>query len=65
MTAEESLFQLSLDGEMHDVYYFQQISHEKDELLFKVPWGGAIIRNSLSTGAIMKFITVKEYERAL
>ena len=62
MASEESLFQLSLDGEMQDVYYFQQISHEKDELLFKVPWGGAIIRNSLPTGAIMKFRTVKEYE---
>ena len=64
MTAEETLFQMSLEGEMQDVYYFQQISHEQDDLIFKLPCGGAIIRNSSDNGAIPKFRTVKEYEHS-
>ena len=62
MAGQEHLFKISLEEEMKDVYYFQQISHEKEKFLFKVPWGGAIIRNSLSTGEILNFRTVKEYE---
>ena len=62
MAGQEHLFKISLEEEMKDVYYFQQISHEKEKLIFKVPWGGAIIRNSLSTGEILNFRTVKEYE---
>ena len=62
MTAEERMFQISLDGEMRDAHYFQQISAEKSQLLFISPWGGAIIRNSHEDGKIFNFGTVKEYE---
>ena len=62
MTAEERMFQISLDGEMCDVHYFQQISAEKSLLLFNSPWGGAVIRNSRENGKILAFDTVKEFE---
>ena len=62
MTAEERMFQISLDGEMCDVHYFQQISAEKSLLLFNSPWGGAVIRNSREDGKILAFDTVKEFE---
>ena len=62
MAVEENMFNVSLDEEMQDVFYFQQITQEKEKLLFKVPWGGAIIRNSLENGEVIKFRTVKEYE---
>ena len=47
---------------MRDVYYFQQISDNKGQLIFKVPWGGAILRNCFSTGQLFKIRAVKEYE---
>ena len=31
-------------------------------MIFKVPWGGAIIRNCFPTGQLFKVRTVKEYE---
>ena len=62
MTAEERMFQISLDEEMRDVHYFQQILAEKSLLLFISPWGGAVIRNSHVYGKIINFGTVKEYE---
>ena len=62
MTAEESLFQVSLDGEMSDVYYLHQITTDKSRLLFTSPWEGAVIRNSHEDGKILDFATVKEYE---
>ena len=58
----EHIFKISLDAEMRDVYFFQQINYEKDKLIFKVPWGGAVIRNCLSTGKLLNFRTVKDYE---
>ena len=60
--ANLQLFNISLGDEMRDVYYFQQISHGKEKLIFKVPWGGAIIRNSLTSGELLGFKTVREYE---
>ena len=62
MAGEEQLFNISLEDEMKDVFYFQQISHEKDKFIFKVPWGGAIVRNSSTNGKLLQFRTVKEYE---
>ena len=62
MTAEESLFQVSLDGEMSDVYYLHHITTDKSRLLFTSPWEGAVIRNSHEDGKILNFGTVKEYE---
>ena len=62
MAVNEEIFSISLQDEMKDVYYFQQISHEKEKLVFQVPWGGAVIRNSSSSGEILQFRTVKDYE---
>ena len=46
----------------NDVYYYQQISHQKSELVHIVPWGGATVRNCLQNGEILQFKTLKEYE---
>ena len=62
MDDTEKMFKISLEDEMRDVYYFQQISDNKVQLIFKVPWGGAIIRNCVPTGQIFNVRTVKEYE---
>ena len=56
------MFKISLDEELTDVYYFQQINSDKGKLLFKLPWGGAIVRNCLENGEVLNFKTVKGYE---
>ena len=63
MDCDENVFQISLGDEVRNVYYYQQVSHEKDENIFKLPWGGALIRNCDANGSILKFRTVKEYEQ--
>ena len=50
------------NDEMRDVFFFQQISHEKEKMIFKLPWGGAILRNCFSNGKLLEFRTFKEYE---
>ena len=58
----ETIFKILLDDEMRDVFFFQQISHEKEKMIFKLPWGGAILRNCFSNGKLLEFRTFKEYE---
>ena len=62
MAGVEDSFKISLEQEIHDVFYYQQIAHQKSELVHKVPWGGAIVRNCLPNGEILHFKTLKEYE---
>lgn len=63
MTDTEQLFKVALDEEMKDVFYFQQICDDKVKNIFKVPWGGALLRNCSSAGQVLSFRTVKEYEK--
>ena len=58
----EQLFRISFEQEMRDVFYFQQISQHKSEMVHKVPWGGALLRNCLPSGDLLRFKTVKEYD---
>ena len=62
MAVVEDSFKISLQQEIQDVFYYQQIAHQKSELVHKVPWGGAIVRNCLPNGEILHFKTLKEYE---
>ena len=62
MTDVEQIFKVSLEQEIRDVYYYQQIAHHKNEMIHKVPWGGALIRNSSPNGDLLRFKTLKEYE---
>ena len=58
----EQLFRISFEQEMGDVFYFQEISQHKSEMVHKVPWGGALLRNCLPSGDLLRFKTVKEYD---
>ena len=62
MAAVEDSFKISLQQEIQDVFYYQQIAHQKSELVHKVPWGGAIVRNCLPNGEILHFKKLKGYE---
>ena len=62
MADVEDSFKISLEQEIQDVFYYQQIAHQKRELVHKVPWGGAIVRNCLENGEMLQFKTLKEYE---
>ena len=57
------MFTITSADEIVDVYYFQQIANEKKKLIFISPWGGAIIRNCLSSGDILNFKRVADYEQ--
>ena len=50
----EQMFRISLEQEMCDVFYYQQVAHDKKDLIHKVPWGATIIRNCLPGGSSMK-----------
>ena len=50
MAGVEDSFKISLEQEIHDVFYYQQIAHQKSELVHKVSWGGAIVRTCLQNG---------------
>ena len=58
----EQMFRVSLDQEMSDVFYYQQIAHNKKDLIHKVPWGGTLIRNCLPGGDLLTFKAVRDYE---
>ena len=58
----EESFKVSKDDTMTTIYYYQQISDNKEELIFPIPWGGAIIRNNFADGNLLCFKTVKQYE---
>ena len=62
MVNVEEMFKVSLEEEMRNVYYYQQIAHHKSALVHKLPWGGAIIRNCSSRGELLQFKTLKDYE---
>jgi hypothetical protein len=62
MAGVEDSFKISLEQEIHDVFYYQQIAHNKTELVHKIPWGGVIVRNCIQTGELLQFKTIKEYE---
>jgi hypothetical protein len=38
MAVVEDSFKISLQQEIQDVFYYQQIAHQKSELVHKVPW---------------------------
>ena len=58
----EQMFRVSLDQEMSDVFYYQQIAHDKKDLIHKVPWGGTLMRNCLPSGDLLTFNVVRDYE---
>ena len=62
MAVVEDSFKISLQQEIQDVFYYQQIAHNKTELVHKIPWGGVIVRNCIQTGELLQFKTIKEYE---
>ena len=58
----EQMFRISLEQEMCDVFYYQQVAHDKKDLIHKVPWGATIIRNCLPGGDLLRFKTIRDYE---
>ena len=62
MSDVEQMFKISLGDEIRDVFYYQQVSDEKEKTIFAVPWCAALIRNCSNNGQLLEFKTVKEYE---
>ena len=55
-------FTVNRCDELQNVYFYQQIANDKDNLLFTTPWCGAILRNSMEGGKILSFDRVLDYE---
>ena len=62
MANVEDMFKVSIEQEMCDVSYYHHIAHHRSELIHKVPWGGAIIRNSSPSGELLNFRIARDFE---
>ena len=62
MANVEDVFKVSIEQEMCDVSYYHHIAHHRSELIHKVPWGGAIIRNSSPSGELLNFRIARDFE---
>ena len=62
MANVEDMFKVSIEQEMCDVSYYHHIAHHRSDLLHKVPWGGAIIRNCSPSGELLNFRIARDFE---
>ena len=45
------------------IHYFQQVSCDKNKQLFHTPWGGCVLKNCDSSGNLLEFISISDYEK--
>jgi hypothetical protein len=45
------------------INYFQQLSGDKNKQLFHSPWGGCVLKNCDSSGNLLEFISISDYEK--
>ena len=62
MTASKMSNQVSISNEPAEVFYYQQVFDDQDNLLFKTPWAGVLIHNCSDSGELLKFRNLKQFE---